>query len=39
VERIKWRGKDILSGLVLYVGWRCFYYVKEGDPVLIDKRA
>jgi hypothetical protein len=41
VERIKWRGVDILSGLVLYVGSRCFYMVKRDPegPVLVDKRG
>ena len=39
VERIMWRGRDVLTSLTLYVGSRCFYYVKEGDPVLVDKRA
>lgn len=39
VERIMWRGTDILTGLMLYVGGRCFYMVKRGDPILIDKRA
>lgn len=33
-----WRGRDVLSDLILYVGERCFYYVKEGDPTLVDKR-
>lgn len=39
VERIMWRGCDVLTGLLLYVGERCFYYVKEGDPILVDRRA
>ena len=41
VERIKWRGTDILSGLVLYVGEHCFYMVKRDPegPRLIDRRG
>lgn len=31
VERIAWRGLDVISGIVLYVGDRCKYYVVQ-DP-------
>lgn len=31
VEKIAWRGLDVISGIVLYVGQRCYYYVKA-DP-------
>lgn len=31
VERIAYRGLDVISGVVLYVGERCYYMVKR-DP-------
>jgi hypothetical protein len=31
VEKIAWRGLDVISGVVLYVGDKCFYMVKQ-DP-------
>lgn len=38
VERIAWRGLDVISGIVLYVGQKCFYYVKADPdgPVELD---
>lgn len=31
VERMEFRGTDILTGLMLYTGERCAYYIKRSD--------
>ena len=38
VERIAWRGLDVISNVVLYVGQRCKYYVAQdpNGPVALD---
>ena len=38
VERIAWRGLDVISDIVLYVGQRCKYYVAQdpNGPVALD---
>lgn len=38
VEKIAWRGLDVLSQVVLYVGDRCKYYVAQdpNGPVALD---
>ena len=38
VEKIAWRGLDVISQVVLYVGDRCKYYVAQdpNGPVALD---
>ena len=35
VERIEYRGTEMLTGLVYSVGEKCFYYIKDSEDLTI----
>ena len=35
VERIAYRGTDSLTGILLYVGERCLYHIKNADDLKV----